>query len=102
VIGLYKTECVRHDGPFRGVDDLERATLSCVHWLNSSRLHTALDYATPIEHEAAYYRQIDTQQEPLPGQLTLHQCRGGSGCFELLSREQDSSVDVDPALAAAA
>jgi transposase InsO family protein len=30
VIGLYKTECVRHDGPFRSVDDLELATLSWV------------------------------------------------------------------------
>ena len=28
VIGLYKTECVRHDGPWRTVDDLELATLS--------------------------------------------------------------------------
>ncbi len=26
VIGLYKRECVRHDGPFRTVDDLELAT----------------------------------------------------------------------------
>jgi putative transposase len=26
VIGLYKLECVRRDGPFRGVDDLELAT----------------------------------------------------------------------------
>ena len=32
LIGLYKTECVRHDGPWRGVDDLELATLSWVHW----------------------------------------------------------------------
>ena len=27
VIGLYKAECVRLDGPFRTVDDLELATL---------------------------------------------------------------------------
>ena len=72
VIGLYKTECVRPDGPFRTVDELELATLSWVHWFNTERLHSALDYATPIEHEAAYYRQINTQQPPLPGQLTLH------------------------------
>ena len=30
VIGLYKTECVRHEGPWRGVDDLELATLNWV------------------------------------------------------------------------
>jgi transposase InsO family protein len=36
IIGLYKTECVRLDGPFRTVDELELATLSWVHWYNSS------------------------------------------------------------------
>lgn len=72
VIGLYKTECVRHDGPFRTVDDLELATLSWVHWFNTDRLHSALDYATPIEFEDAYYRQINPQQQPLPGEPALH------------------------------
>ena len=72
VIGLYKTECVRHDGPFRTVDDLELATLSWVHWFNTSRLHAALDYATPIESEDAYYRQINPRQQPQPGEPALH------------------------------
>jgi putative transposase len=72
VIGLYKTECVRHDGPFRTVDDLELATLSWVHWFNTNRLHSALDYATPIETEEQYYRQINPRQQPLPGELALH------------------------------
>jgi putative transposase len=71
--GLYKTECVRHDGPFRTVDDLELATLSWVHWFNTNRLHSALDdYATPLEFENAYYRQINPQQQPLPGEPALH------------------------------
>lgn len=72
VIGLYKTECVRHDGPFRSVDDLELATLSWVHWFNTGRLHSSLDYTTPIEHETTYYRQINSRQQPLPGQPALH------------------------------
>lgn len=72
VIGLYKTECVRHDGPFRSVDDLELGTLSWVDWFNTRRLHSALDYTTPIEHEQAYYRQINPRQQPLPGELALH------------------------------
>jgi putative transposase len=72
VIGLYKTECVRHDGPFRSVDDLELATLSWVHWFNTDRLHSALDYATPIEHETEYYRQINSPQQPLSGKPALH------------------------------
>src|SRR3954470_22721594 len=44
VIGLYKTECVRTDGPFRTVDELELATLAWVHWFNTDRLHSALAY----------------------------------------------------------
>ena len=72
VIGLYKTECVRHDGPFRSVDDLELATLSWAHWFNTNRLHSALDYATPIEAEETYYRENNPRQQPLPGELALH------------------------------
>lgn len=72
VIGLYKTECVRHDGPFRTVEDLELATLSWVHWFNTARLHSALDYATPVESQNAYYRQNTPQQQPLPGEPALH------------------------------
>ena len=36
-IGLYKTECVQHDGPFRTVYELELATCSWVHWFNHNR-----------------------------------------------------------------
>src|SRR3954449_6158173 len=57
VVGLYKTECVRHDGPFRGVDDLELATLSWVHWFNTSRLHSSIGNIPPVEYEQQHYRQ---------------------------------------------
>jgi putative transposase len=40
LIGLYKLECVRRDGPWRGVDDLELATLNWIHWFNHQRLHS--------------------------------------------------------------
>jgi 2-polyprenyl-6-methoxyphenol hydroxylase-like FAD-dependent oxidoreductase len=41
VIRLSKTECVRHDGPFPDVDDLELGTSSRVYWFNTSRPHSA-------------------------------------------------------------
>ena len=47
VVGLYKTECVKIDGPFRTVDELELATLSWVHWFNENRLHSSIGYLTP-------------------------------------------------------
>ena len=72
VIGLYKTECVGPDGPFRTVDDLELATLSWVHWFNTNRLHSSLNYLTPIEYEDQHYREINPPQQPLPGEPALH------------------------------
>jgi putative transposase len=55
VVGLYKTECVRHDGPFRGEDDLELATADWVWWFNHNRLHGSIGHVPPVEFEAAYY-----------------------------------------------
>ena len=55
VVGLYKTECVRPEGPWRGVEDLELATANWVHWFNENRLHSALGYLPPAEYEAAYH-----------------------------------------------
>lgn len=73
LIGLYKTECVRHDGPFRGVDDLELATLDWVHWFNTDRVHSSIGYLTPNECEIEYYRHHTTAlQQPLPGEPSLH------------------------------
>lgn len=72
VIGLYKNECVKPDGPFRTVDDLELATMSWVHWFNTSRLHSSIGYRTPVEVENIYYAQITSQQQPLVGELALH------------------------------
>ena len=65
-IGLYKTECVRHEGPWRGVDDLELATLSWVHWFNETRLHGSIGHFPTIEYETEYYRQNTSRQQPLP------------------------------------
>lgn len=72
VVGLYKTECVKLDGPFRTVDELELATLSWVHWFNENRLHSSIGYLTPIEAENAYYREINSQPQPMLGELALH------------------------------
>ncbi len=71
VIGLYKNECIKIDGPFRTVEELELATLSWVHWFNEQRLHSSLAYATPAEHEQAFYRENTSRQHPLSGLLTV-------------------------------
>jgi putative transposase len=55
--GLYKTELIRHQGPWRGLEDVEYATLEYVDWFNYRRLHGELGMRTPAEFEAAYYHQ---------------------------------------------
>jgi len=72
VVGLYKNECVKTDGPFRTVDELELATLNWVHWFNEQRLHSSIGYLTPTEFEDLYYRENTTQEQPLLGEHALH------------------------------
>jgi putative transposase len=72
LIGLYKTEMVHREGPWRTVDDLELATLNWVHWFNEHRLHGALSHVPPVEYAQAYHRQNTPAQQPLPGEPARH------------------------------
>jgi transposase InsO family protein len=56
VIGLYKTEVIRRRGPWKGVEDVEFATLEWVAWYNTSRLLEPIGYVPPAEFEEAHYR----------------------------------------------
>ena len=71
-IGLYKTEMVRPEGPWRDVDHLELATADHVWWFNNCRIHSAIDYDTPVEHEQKYYRETHAGEQTAPGQKALH------------------------------
>lgn len=77
VVGLYKNECLKIDGPFRTIDGLEVATVSWLHWFNQNRLHCAIHYQIPLEAEQEYDRHNHPRQQPLPGELGLHWTRGG-------------------------
>lgn len=63
VIGLYKTELVRNKGPWRGLDDVEIATLEWVDWWNHRRLLEPIGRIHPAEAEAAYYSRGDPVAE---------------------------------------
>ena len=71
-IGLYKTELIRRRGPWRGLDDVELATLEYVDWFNHRRLHSACGDIPPVEYEDDYYRQIAGLTEDLPAKPSLH------------------------------
>ncbi|RFS40993.1 IS3 family transposase [Micromonospora craniellae] len=51
---LYKAELVRNTGPWRGLDDLEIATVEYIDWYNNRRLHGELRHVPPAEHEALH------------------------------------------------
>jgi putative transposase len=67
IIGLYKTELVRRRGPWRGLDEVEYATLEWVDWFNHRRLLEPIGYVPPAEFEAAFLEQEDPSY---PARLT--------------------------------
>ena len=57
VMGLYKAELVRRRGPWRGLEDLELATLEWVDWFKHRRLFSAVGNVPPAEYEANLNRE---------------------------------------------
>ena len=55
--GLYKTEVIRHQGPWKDIDEVERATLEWVDWFNNRRLLEPIGHIPPAEYEILYDRQ---------------------------------------------
>lgn len=61
--GLYKTEVIHRKGPWKGLDDVEYATLEWVDWFNHRRILEPIGDIPPAEYEANYYRQTSPAQE---------------------------------------
>jgi putative transposase len=62
IIGLYKTELIRRRGPWKGIDQVEYATLEWVDWFNHRRLLEPIGHLPPAEFEAAFR----TEENPVP------------------------------------
>jgi putative transposase len=60
-IGLYKTEKIRRDGPWKTLADVELATLEWVDWFNTTRLHSACGRLSPAQYEQRYIDNLLTQ-----------------------------------------
>jgi putative transposase len=60
-IGLYKTEKINREGPWRTLADVELATLEWVDWYNHTRLHSACGGCPPAEYEHLYLQEIENQ-----------------------------------------
>jgi putative transposase len=59
IIGLYKTELIRRRGPWKGLDDVDYATLEWVDWFNHRRLLEPIGHVPPAEFEAAFWQEED-------------------------------------------
>ncbi len=57
IIGLYKTEEIRHKGPWKGIDAVEYATADWVEWFNNRRLLKPIGDIPPAELETMYYQE---------------------------------------------
>lgn len=57
--GLFKTEVIRPRGPWKGLEEVEYATLEWVDWFNNRRLLEPIGNVPPAEFEMNYYRQLE-------------------------------------------
>ena len=64
IIGLYKTEVIRRNGPWRNIEEVEFATLEWVDWFNNRRLFEPIGNIPPVEFESLYYER---QEAPAMG-----------------------------------
>ena len=60
IIGLYKTELITMQGPWKTIEDVELATLSWVHWWNTRRLLQPIGDIPPVEYESNW-RKANTE-----------------------------------------
>ena len=61
-IGLYKTELIKHRGPWHTLTDIEIATAEWTDWYNNRRLHSEIGNIPPTEHETAFYQNNPNPQ----------------------------------------
>ncbi len=55
IFGLFKTEVIWPNGPWRNLEEVEFATLEWVDWFNNRRLFEPIGNIPPVEYEALYY-----------------------------------------------
>lgn len=61
-IGLYKTELIKPQRPWKALNDVELATAEYVDWYNHRRLHGEIGHVPPAEYETTHYQNTQKQQ----------------------------------------
>lgn len=65
-IGLYKTELIKPQRPWKTLSQVELATAEYVDWYNHRRLHGEIGHVPPVEYEANYYTESTNPQVTTP------------------------------------
>lgn len=58
--GLYKAEVIHKEGPWKGPEDVEHATLNWVDWFNHRRILQPIGDIPPAEYEMLYYQKTES------------------------------------------
>jgi transposase InsO family protein len=58
---LFKAEVIHRSGPWKGVEDVEFATLQWVDWYNNRRILEPIGYVTPAEFEMNFFNAASNQ-----------------------------------------
>ena len=62
---LFEAECIRNPhlqgraGPWRGLDDVERAVAGYIDWYDIRRLHGELGMVPPVEFQARFKAEVE-------------------------------------------
>ncbi len=60
--GLFKAEVIHRTGPWKELDEVERATLTWVDWFNHRHILEPIGDMPPAEYEKLYYQQAESAQ----------------------------------------
>lgn len=79
-IGLFKTEVVKHLGPWKTKGQPEWETMKWVHWYNKDRLRGAISCQTSNEKQNAFRKRNNNLKKSSPSveQSTLRKTRDDS------------------------
>jgi len=61
-IGLYKTELIKPQRPWKTLSQVELTTAEWIDWYNHRRLHGGTGHIPPVEYEANYCTELKKPQ----------------------------------------
>ncbi|MEU1276419.1 integrase core domain-containing protein [Streptomyces sp. NPDC005799] len=85
-IGLFKTELIKPQRPWKTLSQVELATAEWVDWYNHRRLHGEIGHVPPVEYESQLLHRIHETQGhnhslrslPNPGRFTIWTASSGT------------------------